>query len=212
VYDSRQQGDDLVTLLEQLGAIPAVGIGSSFGAYILLGAAIRHPSTFTALVLCEPPMVPILRHHDTGSQYGPEFEQHVMFPSRDAFLKGHDEEALGIFIDGVRGQKGWFHRLLPSMRTELMKFAPEMRLEFLSDQEKYMMEITPEDLRSVRVPTLLVQGAATTPMFKSILDVLERNIPGAKRIEIPKAGHLAQIQNSAIWNEEVGKFLEGVGR
>jgi pimeloyl-ACP methyl ester carboxylesterase len=208
VYDMKEQAEDLSEFLKHTNAIPASGIGSSFGAYILLATAIRHPELFRLLVLCEPPMVPLLRYHPHASLLADEFIDTVMKPSREAFSQNDDETGLAVFVNGVRGEKNWFGRILPSMRSDLMRFAPEMKCEFLSDLSRYMMEISPEHLRNIRIPTLLIQGETTTPMFKTILDVLEECIPNTSRIEIPKAGHMSQLQNPTAWNSVVMEFLD----
>ena len=49
--------DDLVALLRALGAAPAHLVGHSWGAFISLLAAIRHPQLVRSLVLLEPPVL-----------------------------------------------------------------------------------------------------------------------------------------------------------
>ena len=49
--------DDLAALLQALGAAPAHLVGHSWGAFICLLAAIRHPELVRSLVLAEPPVL-----------------------------------------------------------------------------------------------------------------------------------------------------------
>ena len=195
VYDTMQQAQDMLEIIAATGISPVVLVGSSFGAYVGLIAAILAPGKFRALVLCEPPMVPLLLYHPEGKLLHDEFVGTVMNPARDAFRRGDEREGLRIFVEGVRGQPGWFNRLFPSMRAELMRFAPELKAEFLSEYRRYMWEVSLDSLRGMPVPTHLLGGELSTPMFSRILDVLEGSIPGARRVQVPGAGHLIHMQN-----------------
>ena len=207
VYDTREQAADLAALVEALEAGGAVAVGSSFGAYIALVAALARPGLFRALVLCEPPMVPLLLRHERGRPLHDAFVRDVMEPSRAAFREGRPEEGLAIFIDGIRGQPGSFRRMLPGIRTDLLRFIPELRAEFLSPHEHYMVEVSREALGTLRTPALLIGGALSTPMFGAILDVLQREIPRTSRALIPRAGHLSHLQNPAAFTAAVMEFL-----
>ena len=62
--------DDLAALLRVTGATPAHLVGHSWGAFICLLAAIRHPETVRSLVLLEPPVVSLFvtpRRHSARS-------------------------------------------------------------------------------------------------------------------------------------------------
>ncbi len=207
VYDTVAQAEEMVEVIRKTAAPPVIMVGSSFGAYIGLIAALRSPELFRALVLCEPPMVPLLLHHPQGRALHDDFVHNVMEPSRALFRKGNDIEALKIFVEGVRGQPGWFDRLFPAMRMDLMRFAPELRAEFLTDNDRYMYEVTPDSLQALPIPTLLVGGQLSKPMFKAILDVLASSIEHTMRREIPGAGHLLHLQNPGAFESTLREFL-----
>ncbi len=52
--------DDLIAFLHEIDAAPAHLVGNSQGAYINLLAAIQHPGAVRALIIEEPPVIPIL--------------------------------------------------------------------------------------------------------------------------------------------------------
>ena len=172
MYDTVRHADDLLDILESIDSRPVVMVGSSFGGYIGLISALKAPEKFRALVLCEPPMVPLLLHHPHGKPLHDDFVDGVLEPARNRFREGKNEEGLKIFVEGVRGQPGWFGRLSPPMREDLLRFGPELRSEFLTAYRAYMYDVPVDSLRSFTVPTLLVGGELSTPMFKAILDVL----------------------------------------
>jgi pimeloyl-ACP methyl ester carboxylesterase len=194
-YDMEEQAGDMIAIIQALSPRPVILFGSSFGAYIALVAALRAPESFRTLVLCEPPMIPLLLHHPQGRSLHDAFTGDVLDPARRAFERGEDTEGLRIFVEGVRGQPGWFNRLFPSMKADLMRFAPELRAEFLSSYRNYMVDLSPDLLCGVNVPTLLLGGQQSPPMFGRILDVLENAIDGSRRSVVPNAGHLLHLQN-----------------
>jgi non-heme chloroperoxidase len=53
--------DDLVAFLRMMDAAPAHLVGHSFGGFVSLLAAIRHPQLVRSLVLQEPPVLPLFR-------------------------------------------------------------------------------------------------------------------------------------------------------
>jgi pimeloyl-ACP methyl ester carboxylesterase len=56
--------DDLVNFLRQVDAVPAHLVGHSWGGFVSLLAAIRHPEVVRTLVLMEPPAAPAASHRD----------------------------------------------------------------------------------------------------------------------------------------------------
>lgn len=207
-YDTAAQAEEMLEIIDAIRARPVIMVGSSFGAYIGLLAAIKAPSHFRALVLCEPPIVPLLLRHRDGIPLHDDFVRNVMERARSQFQEGHGTEALKTFVEGIRGQPGWFDHLFPAIRRDLLRFTDELRCEFLSEYGRYMVEVKPETLQAIRIPTLLLGGKLSRPMFGAILDVLAESIPGAERQEIPQAGHLLHLQNAGAFETAVKGFVQ----
>ena len=51
----QEHGEDLVALLERLGASPAEMVGDGFGALVVLDVLLRHPELAVSAVLLDPP-------------------------------------------------------------------------------------------------------------------------------------------------------------
>jgi len=207
-YDTAAQAEEMLEIIDAIQARPVIMVGSSFGAYIGLIAAIKAPGYFRALVLCEPPIVPLLLHHRDGKALHDDFVRNVMERAHSQFQEGHDTEALKTFVEGIRGQPGWFDHLFPAIRRDLLRFTEELRCEFLSEYGRYMVEVRLETLRAIRIPTLLLGGKLSKPMFGAILDVLADSIPSAERREIPRAGHLLHLQNAGAFETAVKGFVQ----
>jgi len=66
------------------------------------------------------------------------------------------------------------------------------------------------ELGRIAVPTLIIVGNLDLPFIEPSKLMHER-IPGAKLVVIPGAGHLANIERPAEFNEAVMTFLDGLG-
>jgi pimeloyl-ACP methyl ester carboxylesterase len=66
-------------------------------------------------------------------------------------------------------------------------------------------------LETITAPTLVVVGEADLPFFNlPVAEVLASRIPGARKVVIPDAGHMANMENPARFNEAVLDFLAEV--
>ena len=113
--------DDLVALLRVLGAAPAHLVGHSWGGFICLLAAIRHPQLVRSLVLGEPPVLTLF----TSMQPRPtellrlfvrrpgtafvilSFAARTAVPAERAFRRGDDEAAFLKMSHGVLGKEAY---------------------------------------------------------------------------------------------------------
>ncbi len=187
---------DVVAVLDAEGIESAVWMGLSIGGFLSLRAALTQPQRVRALVLL-----------DTDA--GPE----------SAWKK--------LKYQGMKwglkhlGPRSILPALLPIMlgRTTLRERA-ELRAEYANRFLAMRVDsirpgidaiIARDDLLfrlpQIRVPTLVVVGEEDRPLpvWKSrrIADA----IPGAELVVIPRAGHLASIENPEPVTEAVTRFL-----
>lgn len=209
-YTLAQQSDDIAAVIRAAGMTHPDVVASSWGGYAALLCAVRHPGIFRSLVLGEPPMLPLLEASEEGRRALEDFHFTALAPSRAAFLRGEEWEGVGRFFDGVAGRKGAFDALPPGARSKLLEAAPELRLEFLTPFEQYMPPLADEDLRSIRIPVLLLNGARSPRFFRIITDHLERVLQETTRKVIPASGHAMQIANSRVYNAVVEEFLRSL--
>jgi pimeloyl-ACP methyl ester carboxylesterase len=66
-----------------------------------------------------------------------------------------------------------------------------------------------DTLDQVSVPTLVVVGSEDA-LFLPAADVMERRIPGARKVTLEGAGHLANVDAPTEFNAAVNDFLEGL--
>jgi pimeloyl-ACP methyl ester carboxylesterase len=67
-----------------------------------------------------------------------------------------------------------------------------------------------ERLSEIRVPTLLVVGEADAPDNHAISGALQVGIKGSRRVVLPDAGHLAQLEQPQTFNQLVSEFLSSL--
>ncbi|NIT60693.1 MAG: alpha/beta hydrolase, partial [Aliifodinibius sp.] len=64
-----------------------------------------------------------------------------------------------------------------------------------------------DQIRSIRIPTLLVNGQLSIGLFHCLTDRLEELLPNTERIEIGKASHAMHMDNVTDFNQAVLSFL-----
>jgi len=207
VYSPASHADDLAAFIRALGLVRPHIVASSYGGYCAIILATKSPGLFRSLVLGEPPILPLLSNTEAGRLALKNFEENAIKPSREAYLRGNMEDGLRKFMDGILGRKGAFDQIPQPQRTELLRFAPEMKLEMLADPRHYLPTPTGQELAQLSVPVLLVGGDRSPNMFRIIMDELVRWLPNNERVIIPNAGHSMHAGNPDAYNRVVLEFL-----
>ena len=65
-------------------------------------------------------------------------------------------------------------------------------------------------LGEIQVPTLVIVGDQDRPEIIEAADFLERSIPHARNVVIPKTAHLSSMEKPEEFNRIVLEFLEGL--
>lgn len=192
-----QFADDLAALLEVLEAVePVVFCGLSLGGYIAWQFWQRHRARLAALILC-----------DTRALADPP-----------EVARGRLVTAERVLAEGVS--------LLPETMLPRL-FAPATfseQPELIATTRRVMLE-TPSvgaaaalrgmarrpdftgQLGRIDVPTLVVCGEHDTIATVSEMRALAAGIAGAQFLEVPRAGHMAPLENPAAVNAAIRAFL-----
>lgn len=213
--------EDLAAFLRALDLAPAHLIGASSGGLACLLLALREPGLVRTLVLAEPPVLSVL-----GMSVPPKplqilrllvrsprtaiavikFGARGIAPASRAFERGDDERGLEVFVTSVLGREA-FANLSAAMRQQLhdnvRPFKAQLRAGFPPFDET--------DARSVKLPTLLVTGERSAPVFHRITDRLEKLMPSVQRTDIRNASHLMYEDDPDAFNGAVLAFLERHG-
>ena len=209
--------DDLVAFLRAIDGAPANLVGHSWGAFICLLTAIWHPQLARSLVLQEPPVLslftstpprprevlPLLVRRPRTAIAILEFGARTIAPAQRAFRRGDDDAALETFAHGVLG-KDAYERLPDERRQQARENLNTLRAQLLGAGFPPLSE---DDVRGVRVPTLLMTGDRSPALLLRLTERLEELLPNAERIEIVDASHAMQEEQPTAVNAAILGFL-----
>ena len=211
--------DDLATLLRAINAVPAHLVGNSWGAFISLLTAIRYPEIVRSLVLEEAAVASLLgvsipprpaelisllfRSPSTmlALAKGGTAAKLVRVPG--AFKRGDDETAVWTFARAVIGDEP-FRRFSEDRKQQMLDNAGCLRALMLGTGPP---DLSDGDVRSVRVPALLITGEQSPAGVRIPTNRLGELLPNSECISIPNASHLMHEENPRAVNDSILDFL-----
>ncbi len=178
---------DMAALLDAVGAKRAIVGGLSLGGYMSLAFHLAHPDRTRALLII-----------DTGPGYRNDEAREGWNRTSLKTAERYETEGLGRLAAGS-----------VEMRTSRHRSAEGLALAargMLTQKDARVISSLP----TIAVPSVVVVGADDTP-FLTASDYMAAKIPGAKKVVIPNAGHAANIDQPAAFNEAILGFLDGAG-
>jgi pimeloyl-ACP methyl ester carboxylesterase len=193
--------DDVRAVMDAVGSRRAAFYGVSEGAAMSLLFAATYPERTAALVIRSAyprrMWAPDYPWGRTEEEYGREVERDLrLFGPRDQAsgamraLGRFDEEELRSFLDIVRFGSS------PGSLEALHRMNKEIDIRHV--------------LSAVRVPTLVLHGSEDTIVPLEVARYVASQIPTARVLEIPGAGHLALGERAAKIAAEIERFLKEV--
>ncbi|MFI0786690.1 alpha/beta fold hydrolase [Streptomyces lydicus] len=217
-YDSRGHGlsstvagdyanhDDLCALLDALDVPRAVLVGLSHGSRVAIDAAIAHPGRVTALALASPGI--------SGRPFTDPFilehikEQVAAIGAPDG-AERYVEHFLRMWVDGPHRAPSAVH---PGLR-ERMRASAMANVEVHADGlgAGMPLEVGAADrLSEIRVPTVVFDGDLDSTDISANAHAIALTVPGARRVRIPGAGHMVNLENTALYDHELHAFLSSL--
>lgn len=191
--------DDGVGVLDRLGIASAVVVGLSMGGYAALALVRRHPDRIRALVLADT----------RAGADSPEAKA-----TRAAQAEKVRREGAAAIADAVLPKLlgATSHKERPDLVARVRRIIESNAPRGIADALAGLAaraDSTPT-LREIRVPTLVVVGEEDTITPPPEAEALQHGIAGSRLAVIPRAGHLANMENAAEFNHHVGSFLAGL--
>jgi pimeloyl-ACP methyl ester carboxylesterase len=212
-YTYEGHRDDLLAYLRVTGE-PAHLVGHSYGAGIVLLAALREPRIVSSLILIEPPFGSLLPQ--PAADLEDELADRTATIARVQSLAKDDaiEEASRLLIDWTQGGPGLPERLngVPSGFAALSAEVRRALLENATTIGPTFAAAPPavrcDALRDLPTPTLVLNGERTRPFYRAIGERAAACIPGARRAQISQAGHMTIVERPEETVSLMMEFLE----
>ncbi|WP_280191325.1 alpha/beta fold hydrolase [Delftia sp. PS-11] len=195
-FDYYDSADDLAALLAHLGVKRAVLVGMSQGGYLSLRCALIHPQVVQALVLI-----------DTQAM----LEDPEQMPHHEALLRAWMEHGLSddmaVTVEHAVLGQGWSGAA--AWRAKWKKATPiNLGHSFLALAQRD--DISPR-LPEIRVPALVIHGSQDIAITPDRAFAMAQALPDARWVEVPGAGHAANLTHPGPVNAAIEAFLARLG-
>lgn len=182
-YSEAHTVEDMKAILDAVGADRAIVGGLSLGGYMSLAFNATYPERVRSLLII-----------DTGPGY-----------KNDEAREGWNQTSLKTAErwerDGLTRQGSGSAEVATSRHRDATGLARAGR-GMLTQKNARVISSLPD----VKVPSLVVVGENDTP-FLNAASYMAAKIPGAEKVVIPNAGHAANIDQPAAFNEAVLGFV-----
>ena len=176
-----QLGDDVAALIEQLGIAPAHVAGISDGGVMALELALRYPDLTRSIVVLGANYSTHEGVQAYGAQLDPDALEQAAPEAAAAFAARHDQGK----------EPGWWRTLLAH----------------IVENNTHNPTWTPEDLRRISCPALLVAGEDDPFATLDQMATMRREIPAAEWLIVNHAGHPVHFEHPEIVGPRILDFL-----
>jgi pimeloyl-ACP methyl ester carboxylesterase len=209
-YSAIADADDLAAFVKALHLGKVDVVGHSYGAYAAMFFAIRHPEMVRALVLAEPPAVSLLRtlpgkRHAAGIADYNDIQKRMVAPMKRAFRRGDTQAGVADFIDYVFNDPRAWTKFSPAAKRATLRDAREWDVMMTSGT--LFPQVTPQMVRGISAPVLLMTGTKTYPFLSLIMERLAQLLPHSQTLAVPGAGHQMWYQDPRLCQATVENFL-----
>jgi len=202
-HSALQEAEDLLGLLDAMGIARALLVGTSYGAFTALAAAVAAPERVLGVVAVEPPMMKYAERDPQGQAIAAAFRRETIEPANAAFRAGQDEEAGRIMTGGINGAVS--AATTPQAMQRRLQNLRAMRMLALSSDEFPLL--SPAQVAALTMPVMLLSGQRTAPVHREIFNNLVQAMPAARVLRVLDAGHGVTREQPAVFNAQVLAFL-----
>ncbi len=191
---------DLKALLTHLGVGQVHIVGLSMGGAVAVDFALAYPELVQSLILVDAGF--------RGFRFSQEWD------TRFALIRETATQS-GIPL----AKQSWLdHALFAPIREQ--SEASDRLEKIVSDYSGWHFinndtAVSPEPLAAqrlnhIRAPTLIIIGERDLPDFHQMADEMQQHIAGARKVILPRIGHMANMEDPVAFNDAVLAFLVGV--
>ena len=194
--ESYSEIEDLKALLGYLGIDGAYIVAHSRGGAVAIDFVLTYPEVTSALILADPVLAghPWLQEPTlTGGS--------IWTTARESGVEAAKAQWLAKPLFASAREK-------PEVATRLARIISDYSgWHFVnSDPGRPLDPHAPQRLHEISAPTLIIVGEHDPPDFHVIAETLEQ-IPDARKVVLPGAGHMSNMENPGSFNDAVMGFL-----
>jgi pimeloyl-ACP methyl ester carboxylesterase len=204
-YSQERARDDVHAVLNGLGIGQAHVVGISMGGFASLHFGMAYAERARSIVV-------------GGCGYGAEPGKREQFQAEAEAAAvrfetlGMEAAARSYALGATRVQllnknpRGWeeFRRML----TEHSARGAALTLRGVQKRRPSLFDLV-EQMRRIRVPTLIVTGDEDEPCIESSI-LMKRAIPSAALVMLPRSGHAINLEEPALFNQFLEQFFHQV--
>ncbi len=200
--------DDLKGLLDALEVpSPYILMGCSMGGGLAIEFALAQPERVSALLL--------VGSDPRGFEGDAAWPDELMARSEAAFEQGKVDEVaeldIKIWFDGVGRSRD---DVDPEIRAKAFEMARQVTVHELSGIGDHKSKTTDipaaQRLTELTMPALVIIGENDLPYLQQAADYLAEQLPQARKLILPNAAHLPNMEHPALFEASVREFLAAV--
>ncbi len=175
------------------GAVPAHVMGISMGGTIALQLALDFPDLVRSLVLV-----------NTFARLRPRtVREWLYFLGRMFMVRFVSMEKQADMVVRHLFPRPEQEEIRATLKRQILQADPKVYRAAMNALFRFDVR---HRLTEIRVPTLVVTGAADTTVAPAVQEELARGIPNARHVVIPDAGHAVIVDSPDAFNETVTAF------
>jgi 3-oxoadipate enol-lactonase len=184
-------GGDLLALLDHLGIARALLVGLSMGGLVVLHTALVAPGRVSGLVLLDSVLDGVEWDEESARAMTAVGEA----ATTDGVAAGRDLWLAHPLFSAARRN--------PAVATRLAAMVGAYSgIHWTQDDPHIPLSPRPVAvLENVAVPTTVVVGELDVPCFRTMAGMLADRIPGARKVTIPDAGHMVNMEAPRVVND-----------
>jgi epoxide hydrolase 4 len=224
-YRARHLVGDVRALIEQLGKRAAALVAHDWGGALAWGLAAQHATPIERLVIINSPHpATFLRElrDNPAQQAASAYMNFLCRPDAEALLAANDFARMWPFFtnmgaaDAEHPGGGWLTEAVRQRYREVWqrglaggcnyyRASPLRPPESATDP--IMTLQLPNEMVTVRVPTLVLWAEADTALPPALLDGLDAFVPDMRLVRVPGATHWIVHERPALVAAEIDRFL-----
>ena len=195
--------DALARVLDSLGVRQAHVLGLSLGAVAALDFTLAYPARVHKLVLASPGLIGFDLDQDSAlvannRRQAAARQQHDTLAYAEWFVRS--------WVDGPHRQPAQTPAPVRALAAELVRYS--LRHHRWTTGLRFHTAPPPRQrLDGVQVPALVLTGSLDWPGIGRLGDELAQRLPHARRVALPGAAHLLNLEQPRRFAREVQAFL-----